>query len=148
MKQQNESGTTSRVSFHLDCHNSGTDGGAHLNFMWVQIAHVPINSTRRKSFFYKIKINTPILLLCEIFNLREAIQSRKPFPIHKGKGKAITLQTWTGPEGSRSLRLPRFQDNQCMKPVRLSALRPGCLYPPRKYSWYSFLLETESTPGP
>ena len=31
--------------------------------------------------------------------------------------------------------------------VRLSALRTGRLYP-RKYSWYSFLLEVESTPGP
>ena len=35
-----------------------------------------------------------------------------------------------------------------MKVVRLSALRTGRLYPPRKYSWYSFLLEPESTPGP
>jgi len=36
-----------------------------------------------------------------------------------------------------------------MKVVRLSALRTGRLNPPpRKYSWYSFLLEAESTPGP
>ena len=34
-----------------------------------------------------------------------------------------------------------------MKVVRLSALRTGRLYP-RKYPWYSFLLEAESTPGP
>jgi hypothetical protein len=27
----------------------------------------------------------------------------------RGKGKAISLQTWTGPEGSRSLRLPDFK---------------------------------------
>jgi hypothetical protein len=27
----------------------------------------------------------------------------------KGKGKAIQLQAWTGPEGSRSLRLPDFK---------------------------------------
>jgi len=27
----------------------------------------------------------------------------------KGKGKAITLQAWTGPEGSRRLRLPDFK---------------------------------------
>jgi len=31
--------------------------------------------------------------------------------------------------------------------VRLSALRTGRLYP-RKYTWYSFPLEAESTPGP
>ena len=34
-----------------------------------------------------------------------------------------------------------------MKVVRLSASRTGRLYP-GKYSWYSFLLETESNPGP
>jgi len=35
-----------------------------------------------------------------------------------------------------------------MKLAKLSALRTGRLYPPRKYSCYSFLLEAESTPGP
>ena len=48
----------------------------------------------------------------------------------KGKGKVIPLQAWTGPEGSRRLRLPDFQDNRHMKVVRLSALRTGRLYPP------------------
>jgi len=27
----------------------------------------------------------------------------------KGKGKAVPLQAWTGPEGSRRLRLPNFK---------------------------------------
>jgi hypothetical protein len=27
----------------------------------------------------------------------------------KGKGKAIPLRVWTGPEGSRKLRLPDFK---------------------------------------
>jgi len=27
----------------------------------------------------------------------------------KGKGKAIPLQAWTGPEGSRRLRFPDFK---------------------------------------
>ena len=43
------------------------------------------------------------------------------------KCKAIPLQAWTGPEGSRRLRIP---DIQHMKLVRLSALRTGCLYSP------------------
>jgi len=43
------------------------------------------------------------------------------------KGKAIPLQAWTGPEGSR--RSPRFQDHRDMKVVRLSTLRTGRLYP-------------------
>jgi hypothetical protein len=29
--------------------------------------------------------------------------------IVKGTGKAIPLQAWTGPEGSRSLRIPDFK---------------------------------------
>ena len=45
------------------------------------------------------------------------------------KGKAVSLQAWTGPEGFRKLRLPDFvtmaQDDD-----RLSALRTGRLYPP------------------
>jgi hypothetical protein len=63
--------------------------------------------------------------------------------------EAIPLQAWTGPEGSRRLRLPEFLDNRHIKMVRLSALRTGRLYPrSRKYYWYSFLLEVESTPKP
>jgi len=44
------------------------------------------------------------------------------------KGKAVPLHAWTGPEGSRKLRLPDFvttaQDGS-----RFSALRTGRLYP-------------------
>jgi len=31
------------------------------------------------------------------------------YHLGKGKGKAISLQAWTGPEGSRRLRLPDFK---------------------------------------
>ena len=55
--------------------------------------------------------------------------------------KAIPIQAWPGPWGSRRLSLPEF-DNRGMK----VALRTGRLYSPRKYSWYSFLLEADSTP--
>jgi len=40
------------------------------------------------------------------------------------------------------------QDSRHMKVVRLSAVSTGHLYPTRNYSWYLFLLEAESTPGP
>ena len=63
------------------------------------------------------------------------------------KGKAVPLQAWTGPKGSRKLKLPDFvttaQDGG--KVVSLTHRPP---LPPRKYSWYSVLLEAESTPGP
>jgi len=47
-----------------------------------------------------------------------------------GKGKADPLEAWSGPEGPRKLRFPYFMTTA---QVRLSA--------PRKWSWYSFLLE-------
>ena len=52
-----------------------------------------------------------------------------------------------GPEGSRKLRLLDFLTTAQVggKVVSLTH-RP--LFTPRKHTWYSFLLEAESTPGP
>ena len=62
----------------------------------------------------------------------------------KKKGKAVPLQACSGPEGSRNLRFPDFmttaQDDGMV--VSLTHRPP---LPPRKYTWYSFLLEAEST---
>jgi len=44
------------------------------------------------------------------------------------KGKAVPLQAWTGPEGSRKLRLPDFV-TMAQDGGRLSALCAGRLYP-------------------
>jgi len=44
------------------------------------------------------------------------------------KGKAVPLQAWTGPEGSRKLKLPDFV-TMAQNGGRLSALRTGRLYP-------------------
>ena len=46
----------------------------------------------------------------------------------KGKGKAVPLQAWTGPEGSRKLRFPGFVTT-AQDGGRLSTLRTGRLYP-------------------
>jgi len=46
----------------------------------------------------------------------------------KGKGKAVPLQAWTGPEGSRKLSFPDFV-TKAQDGGRLSALRTGHIYP-------------------
>jgi len=64
----------------------------------------------------------------------------------KGEGKAVPLQAWSGPEGSRKLRFPDFiTTTQDGGKVSLTHRPP---LPPGKCTWYSFLLEAESTPGP
>ena len=44
-------------------------------------------------------------------------------------GKAIPLQAWIGPWGSRTLRLPEFLDSRHMNMVKFLFLRTGRLYP-------------------
>jgi hypothetical protein len=46
----------------------------------------------------------------------------------------------TGLDRPIGFQAPRFQDNQHIKVVRLSA---PVAFTPRNYSWYSFLLQTE-----
>jgi hypothetical protein len=46
--------------------------------------------------------------LQSLFVASNAVTEMKTYK-GKGKGKAIPLQAWTGPEGSRRLRLPDFK---------------------------------------
>jgi hypothetical protein len=52
----------------------------------------------------------------------------------------LNAKAWTGPEGSRRLRFPEYQDSQHIKVSWLSAIRTGRLYTPIKYSWQSYML--------
>ena len=63
------------------------------------------------------------------------------------KVKAIPIQAWTGPEGSRRLRFAEFLHNPNMKVARFSVRCTGCLYPPGDTTG-THLLEAESIPGP
>ena len=47
------------------------------------------------------------ILCCELF-IRQDLQEVKK---KKRNAKAIPVQAWTGPEGSRKLTVPRFHDN-------------------------------------
>jgi len=64
-----------------------------------------------------------------------------------GKRKTIPLQAWTDPEGSRRLRLPDYKTVGTWRWQGCQPYAPAA-FTPRKYSWFSFLLEAESTPGP
>ena len=71
----------------------------------------------------------------------------KKNPINRiTRGKAIPLQAWSGPEGSRNLRFPDYMTT-AQNGSKVVSLKHRPLLPPRKCSWFSFLLETESTPG-
>jgi len=48
-------------------------------------------------------------------------------PPEDGKGKAVPLQAWTGPDGYRKLRLPHFVTT-AQDGGRFSTLRTGHLY--------------------
>jgi len=69
-----------------------------------------------------------------------------PVYFTSGLGIAIPVHVWTGPEGARRLRLPdsktAHEGGKFASPMHRLPL------PTRKYSWYPFLLEAESTPGP
>jgi len=63
----------------------------------------------------------------------------------EGKGKAVPLQAQRGSEGYRKLRFPDFVPTALNGVCQLYALSA---FTRRKYSWYSFQLEDESTTGP
>ena len=65
----------------------------------------------------------------------------------KGKGKAVPLESWSGPEGSRKLRFPDFT-TKAQDGGKVVSLTHRLPLPSRKYTWYSFLLEAESTTEP
>jgi len=72
---------------------------------------------------------------------------RLSYRAHVRKGKSVPLQAWSGSEGSRKLRFPDFMTTAQDSGKVVSLMHRPPL-PPRKYTWYSFLLEAESTPGP
>jgi hypothetical protein len=63
------------------------------------------------------------------------------------KGQAVPVTGRGGPQGCETSRPPHFLDNRLTDGGEASLTRRPS-FTPQKYSWYSFLLEAESTPGP
>jgi hypothetical protein len=97
-----------------------------------------VNTTLLDTHISTTKSDYDLMMIERLVPRNHVLTARESTPI-TGLGR---------PRGFQEVEAPRFQDTQHMKVVRLSALRTGRLYTPKKYSWYSFLLETESTPGP
>jgi len=57
----------------------------------------------------------------------------------------ITGLKW--PRGFQEVKVPRFHDNGTGWWQGYQTYAPAA-FTPRKYTWYSLLLEAESTPGP
>ena len=107
----------------------------------LKVIRSPDRPARSKSLYRHILKKTQILYFlryafCGIFftiflqySNAECKKWRPSFFFCKNEGKEITV---TGPE-------------VCSNVVRLSAVGTGRLYP-SKYSWYSFMLKSESTP--
>ena len=78
----------------------------------------------------------------EFLNVKAGVQKVKSSPTGH-----------VGPEGSRRVKASSFRDNDTVMVVGCQPNAPATLAPrsipdDRKHTWYSFLLEAASTPGP
>jgi hypothetical protein len=62
--------------------------------------------------------------------------------------KAIPVTGSGGPQGCETLRFPQYLDNRLTDGGKVVSLTRRPLFTPQEGSWYSFLLEAESIPGP
>ena len=109
----------------------------NIKFMILTLRHRTLLSMHA---YIHTDVRTYIYIYTHIYT--PIIHTHMYICMNKGKGKAIPLHASTVPEGSRMLRLP------VSKTIGGNVVSPrtGRLYPYRRYSWCSFLLEAESTP--
>ena len=90
-------------------------------------------------------VSAKILQMGDLLSLNSLTREYKlTYNCVKGKCKAVPLQARNG---SRKLRLSDFVTT-AEDDGKFVSLTHRPHLPPRKYSWYSFLLEAESTPAP
>jgi hypothetical protein len=64
------------------------------------------------------------------------------------KGKAVSATGYGGPQGCETLRLPHYLNSRLTDGSKVDSLTRRLPFTPQEDSWYLFLLEAESTPGP
>jgi hypothetical protein len=95
-----------------------------------------------QSFLQEVLARTELVTPTMLYYLVSAIV------IVKGKSKGIPVTGREGRKGCETSRLPHFLDNRFTDSGEVFSLtRPTKFYATEK-SWYSFLLEAQSTPGP
>jgi hypothetical protein len=62
--------------------------------------------------------------------------------------KAIPVTGREGPKGCETSKLPHLLGNRLTDGGKVVSLTRQPRFTPQESSWYSFLLEAESTPGP
>jgi hypothetical protein len=63
-------------------------------------------------------------------------------------GKAVPVTGREGPDGCEMSRIPHFVDSRLTHGGEFVSLTQRPPFTPQDDSWYSFLLEAESTSGP
>jgi hypothetical protein len=71
----------------------------------------------------------------------------KSFSI-QGKDRAIPVRGRGGPQGCETSKFPHFLDNPITDGGDVGSLTRWPSFTPQEDSWYSYLLEAESTPWP
>jgi hypothetical protein len=74
-------------------------------------------------------------------------QCESIYMLYHVKGKAIRVTGRGGPQGCETSRLPHFLDNRLTDGGEVVSLTHRPPFTQHEYSWHSFLLEAQSTPG-
>ena len=69
-------------------------------------------------------------------------------PNQSVSGEALPLQPCAGPQGTRKVEAPGISKKSEYESDKAVSPKHRPLLPPRMYTWFSFLLEVEATPGP
>jgi hypothetical protein len=85
------------------------------------------------------------VILCVIHHRQNPIESNQSVGL--SNADAIHVTGRGDPQGCETSRFPHFLDNRLTDGGEVSLTRQPSAFYPQEDSWYSFLLETESTPG-
>jgi hypothetical protein len=85
--------------------------------------------------------------LYDKLDLPSRVQCKKDLNSLHGKVKLSPYRQWR-PLGLREVEAPTFSDIRLIYGDKVVSPKRRPLFTPQEDSWYSFLLEAESTPGP